>query len=99
MTETIDETERKKDRGNQRLGELTKEHGGTTVKAKDRERENGLKKDKEQQRKPKTERMVETERKNDSGSQRQGELTKERGGTTVEAKDRDNDLKKDKKRQ
>ena len=38
MTERMVETERKKDRGNQRQGELTKEHGGTTVKAKDRER-------------------------------------------------------------
>ena len=37
-----------------------------------------------------TERIVETERKKDSGNQRQGELTKERGGTTAEVKDRQN---------
>ena len=34
---------------------MTKERGGTTAEAKDRE--NGLKKEKERQRKPKTERM------------------------------------------
>ena len=32
-------------------------------------------------------------RKNDSGNRRQGELTKERGGTTVEFKDRENGLR------
>ena len=75
------------------------------MEAKDRE--NGREKEKERQRKPKTERMDERTRRNDSGSQRQrewteikrkkdsgnqrqGELTKERGGTTVEAKDREN---------
>ena len=55
MTERMVETERKKDRGNQRQGELTKERGATTVEVKNRE--NGLKTDKEQQRKPKTERI------------------------------------------
>ena len=37
-----------------------------------------------------TERMHETERKKDSGNQRQREWTKERQRTTVEAKDREN---------
>ena len=46
-----------------------------------------------------TERMVETERKKDSGNQRQGDLTKERGRTTVEAKDRENGLNQAKERQ
>ena len=91
------EIERKKDSGNQRQGELTKERGRTTVEAKDRE--NGLMKDKKQQRKPMTERMDEIERKKDSGNQRQGELTKERGATTVEVTDRENRLMKEKERQ
>ena len=62
----------------------------------DSDRENGLKKDKEQQRKPKTERMVEKEKekrkqktvridertwRNDSGSQRQRKWTIERKRT------------------
>jgi len=34
-------------------------------------------------------------RKRDSGNQRQGELSKERGGTTVEAKDRNSGLMKE----
>jgi len=49
---------RNKERENceyQGLRELTKERGGTTLKAKDRE--NGLKKDKEQQCRTKTERL------------------------------------------
>ena len=37
-----------------------------------------------------TERMHETERKKDSGNQRQREWTKERQRTTAEAKDREN---------
>ena len=60
---------------------MTKERGGTTVEAKDRQnrlkkekerqwktkdRKNGLRKDKEQLRKPMTERMDEIERKKDS---------------------------------
>ena len=55
MTERIVETERKNDSGNKRQGELTKERGATTVEVKNRE--NTLKTDKEQQRKPKTERI------------------------------------------
>jgi len=38
-------------------------------------------------------------RMNDSGNRRQGELTKVRGGTTVEIKDRENGLKKEKEGQ
>ena len=67
---------------------MTKERGGTTVEAKDRQ--NGLKKEKERQWKPMTERMHETVRKKDSGNQRQREWTKERQRTTAEAKDREN---------
>ena len=70
-----------------------------TSRNMDSDRENGLKKDKEQQRKSMTERMVETERKKDSGNQRQGELTKERGATTVEVTDREKGLMKEKERQ
>ena len=58
--------------------------------------ENRLKKEKERQRGPKTEIMDETERKRDNG---QGELTKKRGGTKVEARDRKNGLKKENERQ
>src|SRR5688572_15690224 len=90
----MDETERKKDCGNNRQGELTKERGGTTAEAKDRK--NGLKNEKEQQLKPKTELMDETERKKNCGNHRQGELTKERGATTAEAKDRNSGLMKEK---
>ena len=54
---------------------------------------------KERQWKSKTEKMDLRKRKNDSGNRRQGELTKERGGTTVEIKDRENGLKKEKERQ
>jgi len=43
----------KNDSGNKRQGELTNERGGTTVEFKNRE--NGFKKEKERQRKPKTE--------------------------------------------
>ena len=93
----MDETERKKDSGNQRQGESTKERGGTTVEAKDRE--NGLKKEKEQQQKPKNEIMCETKGMKDSGNQRQKEWTKERLRTTVEDKDREIELKKYKERQ
>ena len=75
-----------------------------------KDRENGLKKDKERQWKPKTERMdrdkeKERQRKsktgridertwrNDSGSQRQREWTKERERTIAETKDRENGLR------
>ena len=47
---------RKMDSGKQRQGELAKVRGGTTVEATDRE--NGLKKEKEGQREPKTERLL-----------------------------------------
>ena len=60
------------------------------------DRENGLKTVKERQWKEKTEKMDLIKRKNDSGNRRQGELTKERGGTTAEIKDRENDLRKGK---
>ena len=76
------------------MTEIVKE----TSRNMDSDRENGLRKDKEQQRTPMTERMVEKERK-DSGNQRQGDLTKERGRTTVEAKDRENGLNQAKERQ
>ena len=36
-----------------------------------------------------TERMVETQRKKDSGNDRQGNWNKERGATTVKAKERE----------
>jgi len=73
---------------------LTKQRGRTT--SEDKNRKNGLKNEKEQQLKPKTEIMDETERKKDCGNNRQGELTKVRGGTTAEATDRENGLKKEK---
>jgi len=53
MTQRMELKEEKRDGGNQRQGELTRERGGTTVEATDRE--NGLKKEKEGQREPKTE--------------------------------------------
>ena len=63
------------------------------------DRENGLKKEKERQRKHMTEKTDLSKRKYDSGNRRQGKLTKERGDTTtVESKDRENGLKKVKER-
>ena len=60
---------RKNDSGNRTQGELTRKHGGTTAEATDRE--NRLKKDKERQLKPKTEKTDLRKRKNDSGNRRQ----------------------------
>jgi len=45
-----------------------------------------------------TQKMELKEEKRDGGNQSQGELTRERGGTTVEATDRENGLKKEKGR-
>ena len=39
------------------------------------------------------------QRERDNGNNRQGELTKKRGGTTVEARDKKNGLKKENERQ
>jgi len=48
-TEVMNETERKKDSGNNRQGELMKERGGTTTEDKDRK--NGQNQEKERHRK------------------------------------------------
>ena len=62
---------RKKDSGIQRHRIWTRERGKNTEVNKDREKL--LKKQRRKQRIPKTERIDETTRRNDSGSQRQRE--------------------------
>jgi len=64
---------RKNDSGNRRQGELTKERGGTTEEFKNREY--GLKKEKERQWKQKTGRIDEGTWRNDRGIQRQRKCT------------------------
>ena len=65
----MDLTTRKNDSGNRRQGELTKERGGTTVESI--QRENVLRKEKQRQRKQKTEKMDLRKRKNGSSNRRQ----------------------------
>ena len=69
----MDLRQRKNDSGNRRQGGLTKKRRGTALESKDRE--NGLKKVKERQRKQETEKMDLRKRKNDSENQRQRKWT------------------------
>jgi len=59
-----------------------------------KDRRIGLEKQKERQRKQKKEKMDLRKRMNECGNRRQGELTKEREGTTVEFNNRENGFKK-----
>ena len=62
-----------------------------------RDRKNGLKKENERQLTRKAEIMDKTAREENRRIQQLRELTKQRGGTTAEAKDKENGLTKRKK--